>query len=205
MPVQVKTLCLYAHFLSRSFNSVHSVRNYLSAVKTLHSLLELIYPDTDLMQLKLLLRGLACSKQHVPKQASPITQKILTDMFSFVDLQIEFDIVSWSITLLLFFLMTRKSSFLPTSVKDIEVFEDLLVININWSKTRRFGHSRQDLVPVLAIPDSCLCPKCDFFNFSDSFFADQLNLENENRFDPLANGSGTKPFKLVQIKTKSLD
>ena len=36
-----------------------------------------------------------------------------------------------------------------------------------------------------------ICPKCDFFNFSDSFFADQLNLENESRFDPLANGSHT--------------
>ena len=28
-------------------------------------------------------------------------------------------------------------------------------------------------------------PKCEFFNFSDSFFDDQLNLENQNRFDPL--------------------
>ena len=39
-----------------------------------------------------------------------------------------------------------------------------------------------------------ICPKCDFFfiNFSDSFFADKLNLENQNRFDPLANDSGTK-------------
>ena len=27
---------------------------------------------------------------------------------------------------------------------------------------------------------------------SDPFFADPLNLENENRFEPLANGSGTK-------------
>ena len=37
-----------------------------------------------------------------------------------------------------------------------------------------------------------ICPKCDFFNFSDSFFADQLNLENQNRFDQLAKDSGTK-------------
>ena len=28
-------------------------------------------------------------------------------------------------------------------------------------------------------------PKCEFFNFSDSFFVDQLNLINRNRFDPL--------------------
>ena len=86
LPVQVKTLCLYAQFLSRSFKSVHSVQNYLSAVKTLHSLLDISYPDTDLMQLKLVLRGLARSKQHVPKQARPVTPFILKEMFLFVDI-----------------------------------------------------------------------------------------------------------------------
>ena len=29
------------------------------------------------------------------------------------------------------------------------------------------------------------CPKCEFFNFSDSFFGEQVNLETENRFVPL--------------------
>ena len=33
-----------------------------------------------------------------------------------------------------------------------------------------------------------ICPKCEFFNFSDSFFDDQLNLMNRNRFDPLTKG-----------------
>ena len=47
-----------------------------------------------------------------------------------------------------------------------------------------------------------ICPKCDFFNFSDSFFADQLNLENENRFDQLANGSGTKASQTGSDKNK---
>ena len=28
-------------------------------------------------------------------------------------------------------------------------------------------------------------PKCEFFNFSDSFFGEQVNLETENRFVPL--------------------
>ena len=27
-----------------------------------------------------------------------------------------------------------------------------------------------------------ICPKCEFFNFSDSFFGGQVNLETENRF-----------------------
>ena len=30
-----------------------------------------------------------------------------------------------------------------------------------------------------------ICPKCEFFNFSDSFFGEQVNLETENRFAPL--------------------
>ena len=47
-----------------------------------------------------------------------------------------------------------------------------------------------------------ICPKCDLFNFSDSFFADQLNLENDNRFDPLANGSGTKASQTGSDKYK---
>ena len=47
-----------------------------------------------------------------------------------------------------------------------------------------------------------ICPKCDFLYFSDSFFADQLNLENENRFDPLADGSGTKASQTGSDKSK---
>ena len=35
-------------------------------------------------------------------------------------------------------------------------------------------------------------PKCEFFNFSDSFFSEQLNLEDQNRFIPLAKDTGTR-------------
>ena len=31
-----------------------------------------------------------------------------------------------------------------------------------------------------------VCPKCEFFIFSDSFFGEQVNLETENRFVPLS-------------------
>ena len=30
-----------------------------------------------------------------------------------------------------------------------------------------------------------ICPKCEFFNFSDPFFGEQVKLETENRFVPL--------------------
>ena len=56
--------------------------------------------------------------------------------------------------------MARKSNLLPNSVHsfdsskqlirhDIQVTDDMLIVNIKWSKTRQVGHSRQ--VPIVAI------------------------------------------------------
>ena len=116
---------LYVQFLSRSFKPVQSVRNYLSAVTTLHCLLEFKYPETDLMQLNLLLMGIARSKQHIPKKATPITPQILKEMFCFLDLQQDFDIVCWCVILLMFFLMARKSNLLPNSVHSFDSSKQL--------------------------------------------------------------------------------
>ena len=51
---------------------------------------------------------------------------------------------------------------------------------------------------------NCLwfCPKCHFSNFSDSFFSEQFNLENRNRFAPLAKDNGTKTPQNVTNKNK---
>ena len=53
LPTCVNNLCLYAQFLSRSFKSVQAIQNYISGVKTLHSLLDLDYPRENMLQLKL--------------------------------------------------------------------------------------------------------------------------------------------------------
>ena len=45
-----------------------------------------------------------------------------------------------------------------------------------------------------------ICPKCDFFNFSDSFFNEQFNLESENRFDLLARGHEIKSTETLNSK-----
>ena len=38
---------------------------------------------------------------------------------------------------------------------------------------------------ILSVLCTWICPKCEFFNFSDSFFGEQVNLETENKFVPL--------------------
>ena len=83
LPADENTLCLYAQFLNRSFRSVQSIRNYLSGLKTLHKILEIEYSTSNMFQLNLLLRGIARSKQHVPKKAAPITPLILKDIHGF--------------------------------------------------------------------------------------------------------------------------
>ena len=69
IPTTVQILCVYAQFLSRSFKSVNSIKNYLSGVKLLHLYLDDYYPTFDEFQLKLTLKGLARINSHCPKQA----------------------------------------------------------------------------------------------------------------------------------------
>ena len=38
-----------------------------------------------------------------------------------------------------------------------------------------------------------ICPKCEFFNFSDSLLGEQVNLETENRFVPLTKEKKDRP------------
>ena len=49
-----------------------------------------------------------------------------------------------------------------------------------------------------------ICPKCEFFNFSDSFSGEQVNLETENRFVPLTKERKIGLHLVVQIKAALL-
>ena len=57
LPCSVQTLCLFCQFLSRSFNSTESIRNYVNGVKCLHLLLDLEFPHLDSFYFKLFLKG----------------------------------------------------------------------------------------------------------------------------------------------------
>ena len=64
--------------------------------------------------------------------------------------------------------MARKSNLVPDSIKkfdeskhlcrkDVIVSDNLLLVSLKWSKTNQFGE-RQHFVPLLAMPQSVLCP-----------------------------------------------
>ncbi|MES9880279.1 MAG: hypothetical protein ABW185_05290, partial [Sedimenticola sp.] len=57
VPVSTDTLSLYAQFLSRSFTSTDSIRNYVSGVRTMHLLLGVDLKINDFL-LNLSLKGI---------------------------------------------------------------------------------------------------------------------------------------------------
>ena len=172
LPVSTDTLCLYIQYLTRSLSSPQSITNYVSGLRTFHKLLDLPFPSTSDIQVRLTVKGVNKCLSHTPHQASPITPSILSSLHTAMDLQDEFHIVFWCLFLFMFFLFARKSQFLPTSrsVKDVgnlvrrqdvEFKDGVLQVKFNWTKTRQSGGVPL-LIPLVSVPGSPLCPVSAF-------------------------------------------
>ena len=58
LPIDNDRLCLFIQFLSRSLKSPQSIHNYVSGLKTLHTLLDLPFPSLSCLDVKLTLKGI---------------------------------------------------------------------------------------------------------------------------------------------------
>ena len=145
-----------------------SVRNYVNGVRVLQVLVDQPVDAFQSPDLKLTFRGLARLKQHQPRRAQAITPEMLSRMSEFVDRSNTLDLVVWTAILLAFFCLLRKSNYVPDSQKafdrskqlcreDVAVGPDCLVVHIKWSKTIQLAE-RTLHIPVLAIPNSPICP-----------------------------------------------
>lgn len=102
-PCSEETIGLYIQFLSRSFKSVQSIRNYVNGVRILHNLHGYEFPNMDNFDLKLLLRGVSRLSQHTPKRVLPITPSILYKMCQHLNLEHPFFLAMWCSYLFAFF------------------------------------------------------------------------------------------------------
>ena len=168
IPASLNTICVYAQFLSRSFSSVDSVRNYLHGVKVLHVLLGYEFKHLESIDCRLLLRGLDRTKLHHVKQALPITPHILAAIFRYFDMSRPLHVACWVAFLFAFFTMSRKANIVPPSVAkfdhrkhlsrgDVMVGEHGLLVYLSWSKTNQLG-KRNVFIPLPCLPNSFLCP-----------------------------------------------
>ena len=117
VPASIECVCPFAQFLSRSFKAVTSIQNYISGVRTLHALLDVPFPGTDNIELKLTLKGLKRLKPHTIRQAAPLSPQILRRVHGLLDLTAPFDTTLWALLLLAFFTLSRKSNLVVTGQK----------------------------------------------------------------------------------------
>ena len=77
LPVSTDTLQLFAQFLSRTFKSSESIKNYINGVKSMHLILGFSVDHINKFILNLSLKGIAKLNPHCIKQAEPMTPEIL--------------------------------------------------------------------------------------------------------------------------------
>ena len=172
LPASISNLCLFAQFLSRSFKSADSIASYISGIKQLHLRLQLDITVFEHFDLTLVLRGLSRIKQYKPRQASPVTLHILSAIYyTSIDLAIPSHKVFWSLFLIAFFTMGRKSQFVVDTAleitekivrrKHILITGEKMFITFISSKTNQFGQ-RHHTIPLLSIPGSIFCPVTNY-------------------------------------------
>ncbi|CAG2216422.1 unnamed protein product [Mytilus edulis] len=164
LPCELNTLCLFAQFLSRSFKSVDSIRNYLNGVKVLHLLFDLPFIHFESFYFRLFMKGLKRCNPHTVRAALLITPCILLKIRE----ELNFDDVNsytyWCIFLFAFYLICRKSNLVGTvddsskclHRENISVFEDYLLVQFRWSKTIQFGERVLE-IPIVKNLSSPLC------------------------------------------------
>lgn len=173
LPASLETVSLYVQFLSRSFKSVQSIKNYVNGVKLLHLYAGLEFFHLNDFEFRLLMRGLTRLNPHIPRQVLPITPDILIALLSCVNFSNQFDVAIWNSFLVAFYLMARKSSLIPSSQQNFDSSKHLtrrdfvltkkcLTVTIKFTKTMQF-RDRVLIIPVLANPGNPLCPVSNFY------------------------------------------
>ena len=169
MPTSLDTLICFIQFLSRTFTSVQSIENYISAIKYVHkwNFCKCDF-DLDNFSLKDTLRGLQRSMARPPRQKLPITPLILYKMLVVLNFSNPLDCVLRAAFTINFFTFARKSNIVPPSHQKFDAKKNLtrgdilitpvgLLVSMHWSKTNQF-QKKVVHIPLAPVKGSVLCP-----------------------------------------------
>ena len=176
LPCSLETLCLYCQFLSRSFKSTESIKNYVNGIKCLHLMLDLDFNHLDTFYFKLFFKGLKRINPHEVRSALPISPTILLKFREILDFNDRNHVTFWCLFLFAFFLMCRKSNLVGTpdepekclNRSDVIVGSQFLLVNFRWSKTIQFGE-RSLQIPLVKNRHSFLCPFSAYISMCNQF------------------------------------
>jgi integrase len=161
-------LCLYIEFLAQKFRSPQSVRNYLSAVGTLHKQCNLPFTAIQSYSVHLMLRALDHTLRLPTQQKAPLPVSLLYKLCIACAPLGQWGLVLRCAMLFCFFGFLRQSNVAPPSVAqwdasrhtrraDIFTAHQGLTVRLRWTKTHQ-SNQPPVMVPLPQIPGSPLCP-----------------------------------------------
>ena len=219
-PAKPDTLVVYAAHLIQSgrIKSRSSIRQYLSAVRTLHKMFgrECVTPSTY-GPLDLIVKGIDRGFTEPSKTRLPITVQILSNLvfglnnyITHVNLEAKsFGLAMKSLYLTLFSTMLRGGNCLPDSQSDfnsvrhlswgrIEVVDQGLVVRIPMSKTIQLG-DRVHEIPIARCAVQQMCPVLALLDLVNLRGVDKCQ-DSVSVFTYLKNGSWVILTKAVAGK-----
>ena len=115
----------------------------------------------DKFQLNTVMQSIKRKLAKVPFQVLPITPKILSDLYHFIDVDKPADLALWSSFLVAFYCLFRKANVVPKNMVQFDPYkelsrkkvciledDDLVLIYSNFSKTNQFMN-RDSVIPLL--------------------------------------------------------
>ena len=168
LPACTLQLVWYVQYLSRKLKAHGSLVSYIIGVKTLHTLMNQPVLAFRGVMLRLTMMGLRRNNTHVVRQAKPITPFILKDIKRQLNLNQFRDLIFWCACLVGFFLLFRKSNFLPDTklgfngekqlkFSDFVFLRNKAVVGIRWAKNHQFGRELFTY-PLHRLIGSSICP-----------------------------------------------
>ena len=148
-PISESSLILFATFLSMEVKSVDTIRNYVSGVRTINSILSFeSRPPVEL--LNVILRGLRRLLAKPVKQAPPLTPALLISIGQQVNITNPLEVSSFTALLFGFHLLLRRSNLVPETRSQFDQDKQLTrsdvvhgygrvsLVSISWTKTIQY-------------------------------------------------------------------
>ena len=140
--------------------SYNHLKNVYSSLKFMHKAMNAPFIE-DEFQLNTVLQSIKRKIARVPFQVLPITPKILSDLYNFIDVSKPFDLALWSSYLVAFYCLFRKANVVPKYMVQFDAHkelsrrkvciledEDVVLIYSNFSKTNQFMN-RDSVIPLI--------------------------------------------------------
>lgn len=159
----------FARYLGNSVTSVETVKNYISGIRTLHSIAGYKTTNTLGPNLTLMIRALKFELAHAVKQAKPMTPRLLFKIYQIIDLSDLTDIIAFAALVIGFYLFLRASNLVPASTGefkpgeqltrgDLRCYKGYTMIDVKWSKTIQYKQKINSL-PLIPARRKEICPQ----------------------------------------------